>query len=210
MLSSFTFHQAAPEGGHERGTEENLSKSICWMCSSAKNTTDIQILPRCEGEEKKIMKCGKRFFWYLFPQCVIPLLLLCLASVEYTQDPEKRKKSSLFPFLRRFLPIAGRVVLKYFISSGNRILPDCVCQNEKTSNSFLMDDGCANILKSLGGEKSHIYLINSPLPPFQLAVPSAAARKTDTAISPTSACKYPDFLLWLSSETSQILVLTSC
>lgn len=65
------------------------------------NQPDIQILP------EKILKIWKKIFLCLFPQYVIPLLLLsCLASVECTQDLMGRRRKKIKHFKNEFFPCA--------------------------------------------------------------------------------------------------------
>lgn len=73
--------------------------SICWMCTNISKNNNRHSNP---APKKKSWKCGKRFFWYLFPQCAMLLLLhgICwmyrILMQSAAQDEEKDEK--FFPF----------------------------------------------------------------------------------------------------------------
>lgn len=106
MLSSFT-----SENEHEKAKIHllNVQQRRGDEKESKISEPDIQILPR-----KNLQNVEKDFFfWYLFPQCVIPLLLL-LPGICWIHTGSE-------PFLRmNFFPCA-LFVLKYFISPSSEI-----------------------------------------------------------------------------------------
>lgn len=180
--------------------KRNLSKSICWMCNAKKYLpTDIQILPR------KSWKCGKRFFFPFFDIYFRNVLFRCCFTLPLsicwmcTQDPPNERRS-FFLFGSFPLPV---VVLKYFISppseNGKSDIAS-LCLPKKTYEFLLHEDvvqtswrGSRRTFFLLKEERNLIFiLLIRFFLFFQLAVQLAAARKTDTAISRMSACKYPE------------------
>lgn len=197
MLSSFTFH-------HEGGTKEERKKKSIEI--HLLNVQRQKIFTnRHSNPASKIMKMWKEIFFPFFDIYFRNVLFRCCFTLPLsicwmcTQDPPNERRS-FFLFGSFPLPV---VVLKYFISppseNGKSDIAS-LCLPKKTYEFLLHEDvvqtswrGSRRTFFLLKEERNLIFiLLIRFFLFFQLAVQLAAARKTDTAISRMSACKYPE------------------